>query len=103
MRQERIRDDYYKILELSDFASPEEIRIAYRKLALKNHPDMGGSTKVMQFINEAYRILSKNKERYDYTLKCARRPKVTVVVRQWHMPQDFGWTNESSSTGTSGF
>lgn len=35
----------------------EELKEQYRKLALKNHPDLGGSTKAMQEINAEYEAL----------------------------------------------
>ena len=63
--------DYYKILEVPEFSSQEDIKIAYRKLARKWHPDIAGNTAdvISQFkeINEAYEILSNSnkKEAYD--------------------------------------
>ena len=52
--------DYYKILEINPGATKEEVKKAYRKMALKWHPDKNKSeeaTQRMQDINEAYKIL----------------------------------------------
>jgi curved DNA-binding protein len=63
--------DYYKILGVERTASKEDIKRAYRKLALKTHPDRNpGSAKAEeQFkeINEAYQVLSdpEKRSRYD--------------------------------------
>ncbi len=63
--------DYYKILGVERTANKEEIKRAYRKLALKTHPDRnpGNSKAEEQFkeINEAYQVLSDadKRSRYD--------------------------------------
>jgi curved DNA-binding protein CbpA len=49
--------DYYSTLGVSRNASPEEIKRAYRKLAMKHHPDRGGDQSTLQRINEAYDTL----------------------------------------------
>lgn len=62
--------DYYDILSVSRDASKEEIKKAYRKLALEWHPDRNKSSNAndkFKEINEAYEVLSdpKKKETYD--------------------------------------
>jgi len=62
--------DYYKTLGVSKNASVEEIKKAYRKLALQYHPDRGGdehTEKKFKEVNEAYQILSdpEKRRRYD--------------------------------------
>lgn len=62
--------DYYDILGVSKKSSKEEIRKAYRKLALQWHPDRNQTSQAnekFKEINEAYEILSdpKKKETYD--------------------------------------
>lgn len=63
--------DYYKILGVERNASKDEIKRAYRKLALKTHPDRNPGDKKAeeQFknINEAYQVLSdaEKRSRYD--------------------------------------
>ena len=62
--------DYYKILDISEFSTQEEIKSAYRKLARKWHPDVAGNTPdvISKFkeINEAYEILSDRAKKADY-------------------------------------
>ena len=65
--------DYYKILGVSNDASKEDIKKAYRKLAHKYHPDKeGGDEGKFKEINEAYQILSDEGKRsqYDKYGKC---------------------------------
>ena len=59
--------DYYKILEVNQDASKEEIKRAYRKLAHQYHPDKkGGDEKKFKEINEAYQMLSDARKRAQY-------------------------------------
>lgn len=59
--------DYYSILGVNRNASPEDIKRAYRKLAMKHHPDRGGDASKLQEINEAYDTLKdpQKKSAYD--------------------------------------
>lgn len=50
--------DHYSTLGVSRAASPEEIKKAYRKLAMQYHPDKGGDISKFHAINEAYETLS---------------------------------------------
>lgn len=62
--------DYYDILGINKSASADEIKRAYRKLALAHHPDRNGggdNEKKFKEINEAYQVLSnpEKKQQYD--------------------------------------
>lgn len=62
--------EYYEILEISQQATGSEIKTAYRKLALKYHPDRnpGDTAAEEQFkkLNEAYAVLSDEQKRAHY-------------------------------------
>lgn len=62
-----MNNDYYQILGVDRNATQEDIKKAYRKLAMKHHPDRGGSQEDFQKIQEAYSILSdlEKKQQYD--------------------------------------
>lgn len=55
--------EYFRTLNLSESASDEEIKQAYRKLAREHHPDKGGDKDKFQKIQEAYEILSNPDKR----------------------------------------
>lgn len=63
-------DDYYKILGVEKNADTEEIKKAYRKLALKYHPDRNPNNPVAEEkfknISEAYAVLSDPGKRKQY-------------------------------------
>lgn len=58
--------DYYQILGVDRTATDEEIRQAFRKLAMKHHPDRGGDSSRFQEINEAHAVLGDKQKRRDY-------------------------------------
>ena len=58
--------DYYKRLGVAKTASPDELKRAYKKLAMQHHPDRGGDQRKFQEINEAYNTLKDPAKRKDY-------------------------------------
>ncbi|KAF5304780.1 hypothetical protein FQA39_LY09557 [Lamprigera yunnana] len=63
--------NYYKVLEIARNATAADIKKAYRKLALKWHPDKNLhnadlANKKFREISEAYEVLSNNKKRGNY-------------------------------------
>src|SRR3989304_5176184 len=59
--------DYYKILQVPQNASKDDIKKAYRKLAHQFHPDKhGGSEERFKEINEAYQVLGDDTKRQQY-------------------------------------
>lgn len=64
--------DYYKILGINKNATENEIKKAYRNLALKYHPDKNSDPNAKNKFNEiseAYQILSDEKKRWNYDHK----------------------------------
>ncbi len=71
--------DYYHILGVEPVSSHEEIKQAFRRLALQHHPDRNlqnqkQSEEKFKEINEAYQVLGnqENRRRYDYMLNLGR-------------------------------
>jgi len=62
-------EDYYNLLGVSDKASDEEIKKAYRTSSLKHHPDRGGDKSKFQSINEAFQTLGDPQKRKMYDMQ----------------------------------
>jgi curved DNA-binding protein len=62
--------DYYKTLNVDKKASKQEIKKAYRKMAMKYHPDRNKGNKeaeeMFKKANEAYAVLSDEEKRKQY-------------------------------------
>ena len=83
--------DYYKILGVERNASEDDIRKAYRKLAMKYHPDRNPNDKEAEErfkeINEAYQVLNDAKKRAHYD-------RLGSDYSNWQQrgaPGDFNW------------
>jgi curved DNA-binding protein len=94
--------DYYNILGVSRSASQEEIRSAYRKLAMKYHPDRNPGDRVSEDkfkeVNEAYQVLSDPQKR-------ARYDQVDNSYSSWQQsgaPGGFDWSQWASQQGAGG-
>ncbi|XP_059668230.1 chaperone protein dnaJ 72-like isoform X2 [Cornus florida] len=70
--------DHYKVLGLSRTANKEEIKEAFRKLAMEFHPDKhaqspksvrDGATRRFKQVSEAYEVLIDDRKRADYNLR----------------------------------
>jgi len=59
-------EGFYKALGVEKTAQPSEIKKAYRKLALKHHPDKGGDVEAFKEISSAFEVLSDPEKRKLY-------------------------------------
>jgi len=57
---------FYKLLEVDKNAGDSDIKKAYRKLAVKHHPDKGGDPEKFKEITRAYEVLSDRDKREKY-------------------------------------
>ena len=91
--------DYYKTLGVSRDASTEEIRKAYRKLAMQYHPDRNPGDKQAEErfkeINEAYQVLNDPQKRAHYD----RLGSAYSSWQQRGAPGGFEWGQWAGSPG----
>ncbi len=92
--------DYYKVLGVGTKATPEEIKKAYRKLALKHHPDKTKGNKAAEEkfkeINEANEVLSDPEKRKKYDQFGADWKHYEEAGAQ---PGGFDWSKYASGQG----
>lgn len=63
------KKNYYEILWVSEDASQEEIKKAFKKLAMQHHPDKKGWDKAkFQEVNEAHQVLGNESKRQQYDM-----------------------------------
>ena len=94
--------DYYKILGVERNVSADDIRSAYRKLAMKYHPDKNPGDKKAEDrfkeINEAYQVLGDEKKRAHYNRLGSAYSNFRT---QGGRPGDFRWEDWGGSGGYS--
>eukprot|EP00804_Cyclotella_cryptica_P024739 CCRYP_001702-RA/>CCRYP_001702-RA protein AED:0.34 eAED:0.35 QI:0/0/0/1/1/1/2/0/264 len=92
MREVDKMKTHYEVLELSNNAELIDIKKAYRRLALKHHPDRNNgsaeSNERFKEISEAYTVLSNPSSRRDYDLSL-KFPSSTNVGAQSSYPQTY--------------
>jgi len=73
--------DYYTILQVDPHAEPEVIQAAYRRLAVKHHPDVDPSPEAMErmkLLNAAYEVLSDPVKRREHDMSRLRGQQQTI-------------------------
>jgi DnaJ-class molecular chaperone len=91
--------DYYKILGVEKNASQEDIKKAFRKLALENHPDRGGNAEKFKEASEAYSVLSDEKKRAQYDQFGSAGPAGGFGGGRGFNPEDFGFDFSNFAQG----
>jgi len=83
-------EDHYKVLELNHDAKLIDIKKAYRRLALKHHPDRNGgsaaSTAKFKEISTAYSVLSDTARRQDYDFAQRQRTPSSAATTAYSFP-----------------
>ncbi|MBS0031277.1 DnaJ C-terminal domain-containing protein [Chitinophaga sp. 22321] len=92
--------DYYKVLGVEKTATAEQIKKAYRKLAVKYHPDKNPGDKVAEDkfkeINEAYEVLSDAEKRKKYD---QFGENYKHYEQHGGRPEDFDWSQFGGGRG----
>lgn len=98
------KQDYYQVLGVPRGASSDEVKKAYRKLALKHHPDRdqsSGAEKRFKEINQAYEVLSdpQKKQMYDQFGHVAFEPGAGPGPERTYRQGPFTYTHYGSDQG----
>jgi DnaJ-class molecular chaperone len=97
--------NYYSTLGLNRGASPDDIKKAYRSMAMKHHPDRGGDEKKFKEVEEAYRMLSdpQKKQMIDSGMDPNAHPGQGGFHNQGPFEFHFGTDNLNDIFGNFGF
>ena len=77
--------NYYTLLGIDTNASNEDIRKAYKKLAIKHHPDKGGDIEKFREIGNAYETLSNTEKRSAYDTHLYNQQHMNNINQMNHM------------------
>ena len=92
--------DYYSILGVSQYAKYREIKAAYRRLALKYHPDRNSShfsETTIKIINAAFEVLSDRDKRRQYDEKATFN---NITRKKKNQTQSYSSSSHVNSSDT---
>jgi curved DNA-binding protein CbpA len=99
-------DNPYEILGVEEDSSDSDIKKAYRKLALKHHPDKqsteedkAAANNIFAKLSHAYETLSDPVKKYDYRLAHGKKEKKATKVSKTETGTSTSTTNTSSASG----
>lgn len=86
-----MREDYYELLDMPSSADKQQLRAAYRRLAMRYHPDHAGDDPAAEerfkLIAEAWRVLGDDEKRADYDAWLDRHRRYERLPELAAMPQ----------------
>lgn len=101
--------DYYRVLGLKKSATKSEIKDAFRKLAIKFHPDKhtassesvkDNATLKFKQVSEAYDVLSDDRKRADYNLRHSGSGGYTTSSASSSYGSGYGYSSTNNNTGS---
>ena len=101
------KPSYYDVMGVSRTADQKEIKKAYRKLALRLHPDKGGDEEKFKKISKAYETLSDENQREVYdrfgeeAVEGGAGPKMPSQARPFGHEQNFSFQNAGGNINLS--
>lgn len=97
------KKDYYAVMGVKPDASAHDIKIAYRRLARKYHPDLNKAAdaeKNFKELGEAYEVLREPKKRKSYDqMRVQPQPSQGQHAGSDHASAWYDWSSEAPSSG----
>lgn len=95
MKKEQL--SHYQVLGVESNATDEQIKAAFRQLAMQKHPDKGGLEEEFREISSAFEVLSnpESRQRYDATLIPVQTPKFDIPEVLLLPSESISWTKKT--------
>jgi len=95
--------DFYALLGVTAEASAGAIKSAYRRLAMRLHPDAGDEPDAARFreVHDAYTVLSDAARRHTYDVEIGRKVRVPTMAEEFASGRPIGILDDFESVAAS--